>query len=225
MVDLMKSVVAKVNIADSLVALLPRRPGHGLFNPWTQKSVLDLATDAVAKRMERLRRHFDVIPRLVLVGEAAGYQGCRFSGIPFTSERLLGEGSIPRILRTGRFTSRQLPFSEPSATIIWRTLFELGLAESTVLWNALPLHPFPDGKELGNRTPLRTELTIGLPCLEFLSNHFSGLPVVAVGLQAEKAMRQLGVEPTLTVRHPANGGATKFATAMRTFAKRLDVGK
>jgi len=216
--------MAKENIADRLVALLPRRPGAGLFNPWTQKCSLDSATDAVAKRMARLRRHFDVIPRLVLVGEAAGYQGCRFSGMAFTSERLLCAGSVPRIPREERFTSRHLPFSEPSATIIWRTLFELGLAESTLLWNALPLHPFPDGRELGNRTPLGPELDIGLPCLDLLSRHFSGLPMVAVGLQAEKAMRLLGVEPTVTVRHPANGGATKFATAMKLFAQRVGVG-
>ena len=216
--------MAKASIADRLVALLPGKPGAGLFNPWTQSGVLDLAPDAVAKRMTRLRRHFDVRPRLVLIGEAAGYQGCRYSGIPFTSERLLCAGSIPRMPREERFTSRPLPFSEPSATIIWRTLAELGLAESTVLWNALPLHPFPDGRELGNRTPLGGELDIGLPCLEFLSQQFSGIPLIAVGLQAEKAMRLLGVEPVVTVRHPANGGATKFATAMKAFAQRAGVG-
>ncbi len=217
--------MAQENLADSLVALLPRQPGAGLFNPWTQKCALDSAADAVDRRMARLRRHFDVAPRFVLVGEAAGYQGCRYSGIAFTSERLLCAGSVPRIAREDRFTSRPLPFSEPSATIIWRTLFELGLAESTVLWNALPLHPFPDGRELGNRTPLGPELEIGLPCLDLLSRHFSGLPLVAVGLQAEKAMRRLGVEPSVTVRHPANGGATKFATAMKLFARRVAAGR
>ena len=76
-------------------------------------------------------------------------------------------------------------------------------------------------EELGNRTPLPAELRLGLPCLDLLSRRFRGLPLVAVGLQAEKAMQQLGIAPTLTVRHPANGGATKFANAMKAFAQRV----
>lgn len=31
-------------------------------------------------------------PKVLLVGEAPGYNGCRYSGIPFTSERIMMQG-------------------------------------------------------------------------------------------------------------------------------------
>ena len=40
-------------------------------------------------------------PGYLLIGEASGYQGCRISGIPFTSERLIMEGVVPRLPHEG----------------------------------------------------------------------------------------------------------------------------
>ncbi|MGH8517275.1 MAG: uracil-DNA glycosylase, partial [Panacagrimonas sp.] len=119
------------------------------------------------------------------MGEAIGYQGGRYSGIAFTSERLLAEGAIPRMEATGRITQRDLPFSEPSATIVWRELAKLGLAAHTVLWNALSLHPHLPEEPWSNRTPTRREFEMGLPALERLLAAFPQAQVIAVGRNSQ----------------------------------------
>lgn len=205
---------------DELLALMDREaPGPGLYNPWRQRDERDLSPGAAAQRVERLRQHWAITPRLILVGEAAGYQGCRYSGIPFTSERLLCVGAIPRIPPTPRFTLRPRPFSEPSATIVWGTLERLGLAHHTVLWNALPWHPMRSDNPLSNRSPTPAELALGRTCLAWIREHYPHTPLVAVGQKAAAALEGLGVEVP-AVRHPANGGATRFAQGLAELAAR-----
>ena len=64
-----------------------------VFNPWSEYDVsCDISPDAPAIRCQQLREY--LAPRLtrariVLIAEAAGYQGCRFTGIPITCERML----------------------------------------------------------------------------------------------------------------------------------------
>ena len=197
-------------LIESLPAGVP-----GLFNPWRDSCPHDCAGNGPEARLERLARHLDCDPAFILVGEAPGYQGCRYSGIAFTSERLLMEGSIPRITAlTQRLSTRKLPFSEPSATIVWKTLYTLGIAERTVLWNALQLHPHRSDNLWSNRTPTPGELALGAPALRSLIAAFPAATVVAVGKKAEQLMVAMGVTPTTCVRHPANGGAKLFAAGM-----------
>jgi uracil-DNA glycosylase len=121
------------------------------------------------------------------VGEAAGYRGARISGLPFTSERqLTGEGP-----------------AEATATIVQRTLARLGLAETVLLWNAVPTHP---GTPTTNRPPRRSEIAASLRFLEQLR---AGRVVVAVGRVAERAL-----DAPAAVPHPAHGRATKFERAV-----------
>jgi hypothetical protein len=102
--------------------------------------------------------------------------------VAFTSERLLGEGLIPRIppLMT-RLSIRTLPFSEPSATIVWNTLFELGIADRALLWNALQLHPYTPDNVWSNRTPTPDEIAMGEPAMRLLVEAFPSAQIVAVG--------------------------------------------
>src|SRR6185369_13269550 len=121
---------------------------------------------------------------------APGYQGCRYSGVAFTSERLLLEGRIPRIpAPTGRLSTRPLPFSEPSATVVWRTLRELGMEDETVLWNALQMHPHHPKEPWSNRSPARAELALGTPALKLLRRAFPNATFVPVGKKAEAILR------------------------------------
>lgn len=200
-------------LADALVSLLPAG-GPALFNPYRDTCEHDLPHNDAAAKRARLAAHLDCDARFILVGEAPGYQGCRYSGVAFTSERLLIEGVIPRIEPLAhRLTSRRLSFSEPSARIVWKALHRLGIADRTILWNALQLHPVGVKGPWSNRTPSRDELKLGLKALLRLKEAFPRATIVAVGDKAQQSLAQLGLS-VAHVRHPANGGATRFADGL-----------
>ncbi len=207
-----------LQLAEKLTAKLPVG-GAGLFHPWREQCPFDAEGSGPEGRLARLASHLDCQPRLILVGEACGYQGCRYSGIPFTSERLLLEGAIPRMaLVKARLSLRAKPFSEPSATIVWKSLHRLGLAGDTILWNALPLHPHRVETPWSNRTPTDNELAVGAEALMLLRQAFAEAAVVAVGRKAEASLQRLGLQCDGAVRHPANGGATAFFQGLSQLA-------
>ncbi len=187
------------------------------FNPWAEQCEFDAIPNAFEGRLKRLSAHLNnKNTSAILVGEAAGYQGCRYSGITFTSERLLMEGEIPGVPPLEkRLTLRKLPFSEPSATIVWGILKELNIAENVVMWNAFPWHPMKEMQMHSNRTPTNKELQTGLPVLELLLQHFHGVRIISVGKKATQTLNNLGIKIEDEVRHPAMGGATKFREGMR----------
>lgn len=202
-------------LASDLIATLPMgRPG--LFNPWRQDCAHDTPGNGPEERTERLAGHLNCPhPQALLIGEAPGYQGCRYSGVAFTSERLLLDGAIPRIaVPVGRLTTRPLPFSEPSATIVWRTLYALGLAGSTILWNAVQLHPHRPDAPWTNRTPTPDEVALGRPALQILRGAFPEVPILAIGQKAAQLLEAMGLPVAAILRHPANGGATLFANGL-----------
>jgi uracil-DNA glycosylase len=186
-----------------------------LFNPWRDHCTDDLPCNGPDAKLDRLAAHLACNPKFILCGEAAGYQGCRHSGIAFTSERLLREGKIHRISPVShRLTTRALPYSEPSATIVWNALYALSIEKRTILWNAFPMHPHKPGNKQSNRPPTSAEIEKGKPALEKLVKEFPLAKVVAVGRKAEKSLKSMGV-PAEYVRHPANGGATAFRRKLK----------
>jgi len=99
---------------------------------------------------------------VVLVGEAPGRNGARWTGVPFTSSHLLtGSGA-----------------KEPTATVVHRVVAELGWASDVLFWNASVLFP------PGNRDPRRAELDACAPVLERVCR---GRRVLAVGRHAQRA--------------------------------------
>jgi uracil-DNA glycosylase len=198
------------HLVDAIPAGLP-----GLYHPWRDRCPQDARGNGPQARLARLAAHLDCDARWILVGEAPGYQGCRYSGIAFTSERLLLEGAIPRLpAATGRLSRRERPFSEPSATIVWKALDRAGIADCTVMWNALQLHPHNPGQPWSNRTPSAAELARGEPAMRRLTEAFPGARVIAVGRKAERLLSSTGVTIHAAIRHPANGGATAFAAGL-----------
>ncbi|HEY9131883.1 MAG TPA: uracil-DNA glycosylase [Dyella sp.] len=217
------AIRTKPNIAAFLHDLFsaPTAEMPHVFDPWNTVSADDIATAPVEGRRERLRLHLSApAPKLLLVGEAPGYQGTRITGCPFTSEALLLEGLVPRITPlTSRLTSRSLPWREPSSTIVWRALHEQGLADRTILWGAFPWHPYGDSP-LSNRAPNRAEKIAGASVLHNLLAALPDVTVVAVGNVAADSLRELGVDAN-KIRHPSNGGATAFRAGLALVAKQL----
>ena len=217
---------------------LKESPSGAVFNPWWH---VDEENDTGPREPRIRRKQFRAYlcdrlgkARLAIVGEALGYRGGHFTGIPMTSERILlgrnknvGIGakqffsdivacrtSKPEICRDG--------FSEPTATIVWSSLLKLGIKPTEfVLWNAFPWHSFdPDERLLSNRTPTKAELATGTPALEAFLNLFPCERVVAVGRLAKSQLDGLSA-PVECVRHPASGGAAIFRKQIGAIARRL----
>ncbi len=212
---------------ENFLRLLKKSPSGAVFNPWWQiDKENDVGPQAPRIRREQLRAYLCERlkkARLAVVGEALGYRGGHFSGIPMTSERiLLGRkahagieakdffsGIKPR--RTSKPQKSPDGFSEPTATIVWSTLSRLGLSpEQFVLWNAFPWHSFdPRAGMLSNRTPTTAERSVGTPVLKVFLELFPYEEVVALGRVATSQLEDLGVRAHC-VRHPASGGARLF---------------
>lgn len=216
----MKSAREGGRLAAALVATLPVER-EGLFNPWARACPDDASLNTPAARLVRLGEHLATDAEVIVCGEAGGHLGMRSSGLAFTSERLLMQGAVPRVTQAvGRLSLRLRPLTEPSATLVWRALYQHRLAERAITWNALPLHPFHPGRAHSNRTPTDTELVLGMPALELLRHAHPGAQWVAVGKKAEQQLARAGI-PAIAVRHPANGGARAFAAGMSHIAATL----
>ena len=174
----------------------------------------DFRTSA-AERRDRLRKHFDRVRAgdLVLVGEAAGWKGARQSGVPFTSAKTIGLQGVS---------------TEASATIVHGMLTSLGIADHTLLWNAFPLHPHDARSPRSNRTPTEAELETGMESLRLavanrrvicVGAKARGSVEAMLGIHVPEAAQASATDPAVSIRHPANGGATRFRTELATVAQ------
>lgn len=212
---------AAISLAKCLTATLPVGV-PGLFNPWGDACALDQPWNDAAAKLSRLANHLDCDAKVILCGEAPGYAGARHSGVAFTSESQICAGSVPRMASdVRRLTARRKPFSEQSATIVWETLYRLGVAEHTVTWNAVQLHPHYLSDTHSNRTPKQAEVSLGAPAIKLLAEAFPSARIFAVGRTAEKQLLKMGIAVDAAIRHPANGGANLFRSHMATAVKRI----
>ena len=160
-------------------------------------------------------------PKIKQVGEAPGYRGCRFTGVPFSSEFILLQGldeiGLFGALRGYQKTDEcQQVWKEATATILWQVLMQLQVIP--LLWNAFPFHPFQVNCPLCNRTPTCQELKVGRIFLTEIIDLFQPEMIVALGNQAEITLKQMGIICP-KVRHPANGGKQRFREGLETILK------
>jgi hypothetical protein len=196
----------------------PRGTVSGVVNPYRETFPELDGPAAPRRRRENLEAYLDRVgtPRLVLVGEALGFRGGRFSGIAFTSERQLAGLDGRRLPWAGspfQATSRNPDlWLEPSGSIVWDALG--GEARGALLWNSFPWHPYGARGPLSNRTPERSLVAANLRVLERLLAEMPGARVLAVGRTAQGALAQLGLDAP-ALRHPAHGGAVLFREQLR----------
>jgi uracil-DNA glycosylase len=147
-------------------------------------------------RKQRLVAHLDCPePELILVGNAAGYQETRFTGIPFTSEKVILDGLVPRVTLpsgTKRLSKLHEPLHEQMAEIVWKALHEHGIAHKTVLCNAVPWHPEGEKGSKSNRSPTAREIQLGRIYLHSLLDMYPNVPIAAVGAVAQTSLSDLG---------------------------------
>ena len=227
-----------IDPVEKFIGFLKKSPSGAVFNPWWQVDEQnDIGRNAPAIRRHQLRAYLQKRlgkVKLAVIGEAVGYRGGHFSGIPMTSERLLLGRSKKVRLKSNDFFSDLKPrrtskpekcpdgFSEPTATIVWGTLLRLGLKpDQFVLWNAFPWHSFDSRRGmLSNRMPNKSERVAGLTVLEAFLPLFSCDQVVALGKIAAAQLEKLNVDAR-GIRHPASGGAKLFRQQIAELVQRL----
>lgn len=205
---------------------------ENVFNPWFEVDLQnDQSEQAPIIRFKQLKnylKHREFSTRYILVGEALGYQGGHFSGIPMTSERILlgfqeikgirSEHVVPdmEFLRTSRIEKREKGFNEPTATIAWETILKAGIAPNEfILWNIFPWHPFnPQKGYLSNRKPTDREVQMGFLINKFFFPLFPDAKIIGVGKVSSGMLKKQGID-CFEVRHPANGGASLFREQIR----------
>ncbi|MCA9895516.1 MAG: uracil-DNA glycosylase, partial [Anaerolineae bacterium] len=157
-------------------------------------------------------------PKTMLVMEAPGYRGCRLTGVPVTSRKVLLEG-VPELDFFGEEKGYHLThdpefenvYGEQSATIVWGTLAQLG--HLPLIWNTFPFHPHKAGKPLTNRPPRAPEKALGAHFLEAMLTLFQPKQVIAIGNVAHDTLSKIGLE-CAKVRHPAQGGKNDFVAGL-----------
>ncbi len=107
--------------------------------------------------------------------------------------------------------------------MIWQEIERSRKPFEVVLWNAFPWHPYRAEGQAGpcgpssNRKPRIAEVGQGRATLETLLRCFTRrLALFAVGKVAEDALERWGIDCAGYVRHPAQGGESRFRALFRS---------
>jgi len=207
---------------EALVDDLRKLPsGVDFTNPYSPDTAHNQARAANLQRylLEMAQRR----PLPLLLMEAPGYRGCRLTGIPVTSRKVIRDG-VPELSIFGEGSNYTLPDDpgfedikgEQSATIVWNTLATIGVLP--LIWNSYPLHPHKPEQPRSNRKPRKKELALGSGFLERILELYQPTQCLAVGRVAESMFSELGVEH-IGIRHPAQGGKNDFVAGIEAALK------
>jgi hypothetical protein len=154
---------------------------------------------------------------VLVVGEAPGPWGTRFSGVPFVGEKQLLDPTFPyRGSRSSKDVpqlpvKRKPPYISGSAKMFWQIM--LPYHAQFVVWDAFPLHPHEPGGVLSVRNPTQNEVLRFANALTLIKDYVGADRIVAVGRKAQKALEAIGRRAEY-VRHPSMGGKEEFAAGM-----------
>ena len=178
-----------------------------LFNLYRDRDdELDLPNGPTIRRsnLESFLLSYVEPPPLFLLAEAPGPWGCRFSGVPITSESQLLDPEFP--IHGSQSSSASIPHKEYSASIHWRVLGPY--FPHFITWNAVPLHP-RGAHPLSIRAPTGREVEAYADIVRAFLDAVRPERTIAVGRKAERALNHLGAE-SIYVRHPSQGGSRLF---------------
>lgn len=175
-----------------------------------------------AIRRENFKRYLNLMlaqkPKHLMVMEAPGYRGCRLTGIPVTSYKIMLEG-LDNLEIFGEEKGYQAShdegfeniYGEQSATIVWSTLDDLQI--TPLIWNTFPFHPCKPEQARTNRKPRVAETKLGLSYLQAVIAFFKPEVIIAVGNVAYDTMTKGSIH-CHKVRHPAQGGKNDFVAGL-----------
>lgn len=201
------SVDTMADIERFLKRLQKVKNSDRVYNPYRQQHLLNnlrVYLNGVMSSSEQ---------RVLLVGEAPGYKGCRITGIPFTSSEQITHSSHPFFLKIRDELQFEKLESENSAKVVWEFLQTRSIVP--LCWNSFPFHPFKVGKPDSNRAPNREELTLGLTFLGEVIELYRPERIAGIGRKGEAAIRTLSQHgEAVYIRHPSHGGKNEFIRGM-----------
>lgn len=164
--------------------------------------------------------------KVMLIGEAPGYHGCRLSGIAFTCEENFTDDIIPGIMGKDlgyKIFSNEKPEKELSASIVWPKLKEWYNAHGSVplLWNICPFHPHKKGNIMSNRTPRKKEIERGIRYFLELVDIFDVQNIGCIGKKSFDTIKFVGDFSLEYLRHPSCGGKNEFENMLNEYLKRF----
>ncbi len=179
-------------------------------------------------RRQNLRLYLGEMSRLrpgaMLVMEAPGYRGCRLTGVPVTSRKILLEGAPGFDIFGSEAGYRDVDeagfediYGEQTATIVWGALAGLGVLP--FIWNTFPFHPCKRGIARSNRKPRRSETKTGAVFLREVMEIMPIQRVIAVGNVAFETLEEISINCD-KVRHPAQGGKNEFVAGLKQLLSR-----
>lgn len=195
-------------VLDTLLLRLHERPSSALVsNQYEDANLLN----NLRLYLEYLLRHpSDVI----MVGEAPGYQGCRLTGIPFTSGEVIRKRKHQLFRDIGPDLKLSMVAKEPTASLLWGTLENA--KRFPLLWNAFPFHPHHANKPDSNRKPTAEEVREGKSYLELICAIFTPQRFYSIGRVGQHALKcAFGHREVVYIRHPSYGGKNDFLGGIR----------
>ena len=186
-----------------------------VFNPYSDRCPIHDRADAVKTRRNNLEVFLQGALKAkvetIWVARDLGYRGGRRTGVPLTDEihldvmgRLFGNIELKR-------ATRGPVVAERTAAVVWRVLSRI--RRPVVLWNVFPFHPHEPNDPLSNRCHTSAERLITLPLFQILIEMFQPQRLVAIGRDAQLALKDINV-PVTTVRHPSYGGQNEFIAGL-----------
>lgn len=187
-----------------------------VFNPYRDLCPDHDHTDSPQIRRANLRRYIDCAltceVESVWLGRDCGYRGGRRTGIALTDEIHLP--TLESHFSIGGITKATVgaAIKERTATEVWKIIREVDAR--VFLWNIFPFHPFEPGHAMTNRRHTAREFNQCKDLLVCLLEWFRPKRIIALGADAQNAVRKLGFSVS-PVRHPSYGGHIEFADTIR----------
>ena len=199
----------------SFVATLADMRLPAVFNPYADCCDVHDRADAARLRRRNLRLFIegalDYDVEQIWIARDLGYRGGRRTGVPLTDEvhlqfvgRLLGGIELHR-------ATHGPVVAERTAAIVWKVLSRMD--RPVLLWNVFPFHPHEPNDPFSNRCHTAAERQQTLPLLQALIQMVQPRRLVAVGRDAQLALKDIGL-PVSTVRHPSYGGQSEFVSGL-----------
>lgn len=197
-----------MNSIDAFLKDLKRqRHTEAVFNPYRTPRLVDNLR-VYLNRLKETQTN-----PILLVGEAPGFKGCKYTGIPFSSGQLFQSGSHPFIQSIRDDLDIRVWESENTATMVWDYLSDKPTVP--LFWNAFPYHPHRPGERLTNRAPNRREVVQGGEFLKALHDIFEPAEVAGVGRKGWQCAEAVFPNQSIQyIRHPSFGGKADFVQGM-----------